>query len=410
MLCLKRSTIVAIVLAIMIPAARAVEIDFVYTDAPGTGFFDPTLGAQRQATLEAAADVMRQVILDDGTVTVEAAFANLGSGRLGEGGGFLQTGLSVGYSGPATQAGVDNPDNYTVTTVAVDRPLDKATGAVAYNGETDGTLFFNTDPDSPWYVGIDPNGQGGGQADFFSTALHELCHVFAFSETFDKTTGEVGNTPTLSNPTFDFGGGNVLTGNLTFTGDTVYFRFDNTLTDASGNLLRDLATDAARASVFATPDAVHYGVGQAVTENGGLVPFENDGVHLRESTYGNALMTPTLFAGDTSRIVGDLERAMLADIGYLAAPLGDMDANGAVNGLDIPDFKAALADTALWEANTGRLAAVLGDMNGDGALNGLDIPGFKSALAGAAVPEPATVGVLVLGAIGVMRRRGSTCG
>ena len=61
---------------------------------------------------------------------------------------------------------------------------------------------------------------------------------------------------------------------------------------------------------------------------------------------------------------------------------GDFNGDGAVNGLDIPGFKAALADPAGWQASTGRDPNAIGDFNGDGTFNGLDIPGFKSALAG----------------------------
>ena len=61
---------------------------------------------------------------------------------------------------------------------------------------------------------------------------------------------------------------------------------------------------------------------------------------------------------------------------------GDFNGDGAVNGLDIPGFKAALANPAGWQASTGRDPNAVGDFNGDGTFNGLDIPGFKSALAG----------------------------
>ena len=91
--------------------------------------------------------------------------------------------------------------------------------------------------------------------------------------------------------------------------------------------------------------------------------------------------------------------------------LGDFNGDGALNGLDIPDFKAALADTEAWQSQSHISAIMAGDFTGDGAFNGLDIPGFKQALGSgvAAVPEPG-VGLLVLtGIVGVnaiLRHRG----
>lgn len=60
--------------------------------------------------------------------------------------------------------------------------------------------------------------------------------------------------------------------------------------------------------------------------------------------------------------------------------LGDFNDDGALNGLDIPGFKDALADKDAWESATGRDADLIGDFNGDEVFNGLDIPGFKAAL------------------------------
>jgi hypothetical protein len=83
-------------------------------------------------------------------------------------------------------------------------------------------------------------------------------------------------------------------------------------------------------------------------------------------------------------------------------PLGDVNFDGIVNGLDIADIASH------WLA-TG--AQVAGDGNDDGVVNGLDIALIAShwlatsASSGAAVPEPATIMLAVLGAIALLAHR-----
>ena len=84
--------------------------------------------------------------------------------------------------------------------------------------------------------------------------------------------------------------------------------------------------------------------------------------------------------------------------------LGDFNDDGAMNGLDIPGFKEALADPDGWAASTGFDPHARGDFDGNGALDGLDIPGFKDGLAGTAIPEPGGL-CLALGALALCRRR-----
>ena len=113
--------------------------------------------------------------------------------------------------------------------------------------------------------------------------------------------------------------------------------------------------------------------------------------------YGADLATQSLDGGN------DL---LLSTIGQ-AVLLGDFDGNGAVNGLDIPGFKDALADPDAWAAANPGMPHPddLGDFDGNGAFNGLDIPGFKDTLAGSAVPEPLTLSLVAAGMALALRRR-----
>ena len=96
---------------------------------------------------------------------------------------------------------------------------------------------------------------------------------------------------------------------------------------------------------------------------------------------------------------------MIDDLMALPVVLGDFDGNGAINGLDIPGMRAALADSeAWWAANPECYSPqLLGDFNADGAFNGLDIPGFKAAVSASSIPDPLTL-LLVAGGLVVVER------
>ncbi|MCC7146253.1 MAG: pentapeptide repeat-containing protein [Phycisphaeraceae bacterium] len=87
---------------------------------------------------------------------------------------------------------------------------------------------------------------------------------------------------------------------------------------------------------------------------------------------------------------------------------GDFDGNGVLTLSDINPFKLALTDLAAWQAQNPGIPLSYVDPNGDGVVTLSDIPDFQAALAGGAsseVPEPAIAAVLLLGAIGLVRRR-----
>jgi hypothetical protein len=79
-------------------------------------------------------------------------------------------------------------------------------------------------------------------------------------------------------------------------------------------------------------------------------------------------------------------------------PLGDVNRDGAVNGLDVDPF-VELLTTGTYQ--------VEGDMNEDGQVNGLDVDPFVAALVGEshAIPEPSGLLLLLLGIAGLAGRR-----
>ena len=74
--------------------------------------------------------------------------------------------------------------------------------------------------------------------------------------------------------------------------------------------------------------------------------------------------------------------------------LGDVNLDGVVNGLDVDPFVSLVTSGTFQDE---------GDMNEDGVVNGLDVDPFVAAVVGAggaqAVPEPGTLGLLVLGGL-----------
>ena len=87
---------------------------------------------------------------------------------------------------------------------------------------------------------------------------------------------------------------------------------------------------------------------------------------------------------------------------------GNMNLDEAVDNQDINPFVLALSDLPTWQAQySGKDILTVGDINGDGYFNNQDINPFVALLTGggSAVPEPVTFSLVMLGGLGLLRRR-----
>ncbi len=158
--------------------ARAVTVLVTYGDGVNEGFNDPTLGAARRNALEAAASQWGQTLNGNVPVRINAFFDPQGGSS---------NSATLAFAGPESffedWTGTPQPNTFYAVPLAnqlADTDLDP--------GFVDITATFNSDVDNStvlgsigFYYGTDL--QAGSDIDFYTIALHELCHGLGFLDT-----------------------------------------------------------------------------------------------------------------------------------------------------------------------------------------------------------------------------------
>jgi hypothetical protein len=141
--------------------------------------------------------------------------------------------------------------------------------------------------------------------------------------------------------------------------------------------------------------------GSRLYEHGGLsvgITPDNQGTHMADANYPDDLMNAGLPTG-VRRPISQIDLEILSDAyGYTGLTTLFGDAN--------KDGKVSFADYLILEQNFGKTGATwaMGDFNNDGKVNFADYLLLERDF-GKSVPEPATLSLLALGGLAMLRRR-----
>lgn len=347
--------------------ALKLVIDYTYDT---NDFFNPNVnpqGAQARATLERAARNFEMFtdhlprIEEYGGNTWSAAFYHPGTGEWGsyEPGLIVPADTMIVYAGGRSNLGSATLGQGGSGGFIVGGPgegYQEWYDLVAYRGQpgasqtpvTDigpwgGSIAFNTT--KKWNFDLDSAPASNDQNDFFSVALHELCHVLGFGSS---------------------AAWNVL---------------------LSGGLFQGQAAKDAYGGPVPLGGTSHW-FSDIEGETGGVAQ--------------EAAMTPSILQGTRKRLT-DLDVAALDDIGWQMPEAGDVNLDGVVDTSDYLALKRNMGNVA-----SAAWADADFDFDGQVTTRDLRLleAMFPAEVAGQA-PEPGSALLLMLGAGWLLRRRGA---
>lgn len=289
-------------------ATSQAAINFVFDysgNTAGVGFLDATLGTARQDALNTAAtnfsNLMGQHFTNMGTITLAVTSEdNAASYTLASAG----------------SAAVDTgSDGFTLGEVVKTK---LQTGIDLNGSAADGSVNVNFGVNWELDHNAPVNENSNDEYDFYSTLYHEFLHALGFSSSFDQT-------------------GSPLIGDKTNGG--AYSAFDSFIVDSNGtNLIAANGTlNVSQASFDATVtggivNGAFFNGTNAMAANGGNPvglytpnPYEEGSSvsHLddQNSAMAGLLMLAQTGPGLSARVLSDIEKGIMQDIGYSVVPI-----------------------------------------------------------------------------------------
>lgn len=304
---IKRSALLscAIVgLLLLAATSRAIEINFLYTDPAGQGFFNPIDGDQRRAAADAAGRLIGNLIAPtyaDETVNVRV---------------YSKTDLDANTWATANPSYYYDSFSTSSPAYIADTHYPKALANNLHGADVDPSkddLHVSVNANVPFYYGTDGK-PPGTQVDFVSVMTHELLHGLGFTSTFR----EQGGYGVFGDGTYDTESGRSGL-------PDIYDRFVN-LGHSGDNRVLALETDA-RVAALTSGNLYWFGVYGRQGNNFGFGDFPEldasnpyrPGVnvsHLDATAFPADVIAEGINAGDVKQTISAIDRGMLRDMGW----------------------------------------------------------------------------------------------